>query len=160
MINKIKQKGSINIAFQNKLLRIFENFMIIICLITILFTVYVGIPVSYKLLYSHELIESIQLVEVFVEGKKEYSYIIINEIEDIDEFIDDFTQLKYKWHLGGPAPIEFNTIAFKINYAHGEYEVFDYGGRYTYQIDKGIQTRGYGSFKENEFNQLINKYKY
>lgn len=159
MINKIRNNVKIYSVFHNRSNKIFEYCLIGIFLVTLLFIVYIGIPVSYKLLHSHEAIESIQLVEVFVEGKKEYSYLIINEIEDIDGFIDELFQLKYRWHLGGPASIDFDTIAFRINYDNGEYEVLDYAGRYTYQIEKGIQTRGYGSFNLDEFSQLIIKYK-
>lgn len=127
------------------------------CMILLLI-MYYGIPITYHFMHPIEQVQDIKLVEVYVEGKNEFSYICIKEI-NVEDFFEDFNKMDYKWHLNGPTSIYENTIAFRINYINGDYEVFDCYGRYIYQVDEGIKTRGTGNFNTYEFEELLNKYR-
>ena len=133
--------------------------LLAVIVISFLYIMYNGIPTTYKYLNSKSEIKAIDIVSVYVTNDFVYSHEVICNIKNISKFLDELEQIDCRRFIGAPISIQEDTIAVKIEYIDGEYEVISHSGRYTYTNEKQFQAyEGYNVFDEEEYLLFINKY--
>ena len=125
---------------------------------------------DFELLHESSKIEAIQIVEVgevkTIEDTSsnnykvlyEPSFDVIAEIEDIEQFMEDFSQVDCFQRLSDPSKPFEGDKGIKIIYNNGDYDVICSNGQA--ECENGIYNfeRGYNSFDDTQFDELINKY--
>ena len=92
--------------------------------------------------------------------KKESQHVLL-EIEDIDKFLNELRNIKYKKSLFGESSLGVydRILGVKITYNNGEYEVFNNGLKSCYYHDEiGYRERQMGYFNASDFYNLLFRY--
>ena len=116
--------------------------------------------VSYNFIQDQSEIDTIEIIEVGepdLQGVNEQ--ISICTIEDTTSFMGKFNQMKCYDHYGDPIGVLPDTIAIKILYSNGEYELITPIGQARYTKKRQYKNYvGYRSFDNEEFNGLVSQY--
>lgn len=114
--------------------------------------------VEYTYMNDESTIDSIQIVDLvdFKEENYEFVQEEICEIENIDEFIEEFSEIDCHVHYGDPVQLEAGVIVVKVVYENGDYELIDA----TAQLKRrqGVNHYGYRSFDREQFAELLKSY--
>ncbi|MBE6536979.1 MAG: hypothetical protein E7673_03390 [Ruminococcaceae bacterium] len=115
------------------------------------------VRVKFKLCEDENDIVSINISEVNYDVSRQYfRESVILKIDDTHDFMKRIHEITYKISLyGGPRGIEFNSLAVKISYSNGNYEVFDDSLRSVYDVDDGWHDLMPGSFDKKKFDDFL-----
>ncbi len=105
----------------------------------------------YELEYEKEEIKTV--VICYVESSSD-DYSIVEEIEDVDSFLDKFAEIKFLSNLLGDFVKLHDEYAIFIEYKNGDIEIIGYKAQKTV-IDGMADSKGMYCDKEI-FNELIN----
>ena len=116
--------------------------------------------VEYEFLHTTEEITSIEIVkllepEIENTGFKEE---VLLSVDNIDVFIEKFTEIQCKVNYGEPSSMSVNTIAIRITYVNGDYELIDCAAQYNIFADRPGWQYGYYFFDKQSFKELIQQY--
>ena len=87
---------------------------------------------------------------------------LIYPIDNIQEFLNELDRITTTFYIigGYPVGIDTNTLAVKISYNNGDYEVFDSARKSLYYADSDYYDlyRGCDRFDYSKFDDLLTKY--
>lgn len=145
----------------NKRKQIIRMFFAVVCLASQIL-LYTGCSHNvYKFDQARSNIETVEIVEAdyfFGSGYGEQNLLVA--IDDVDSFLEKLENIEYEESLSGPDPIEKRTLAVKVSYKNGDYEVFDSKSKSSVMSENEGVYRGrvFGAFDTDEFYDLIFEY--
>ena len=106
-------------------------------------------------------VETVEIVEAnyfFKTGCGTQKSLVV--IDDVDSFLEKIENIEYKKSLSGPDTIEKRTLAVKVSYKNGDYEVFDSENKSSVIIENEGVYRGrvFGTFDTDVFYDLLFDY--
>lgn len=142
----------------NKTFKTLCTTLVVVCLVlqTFLFTGCLRSVYEYDQERSN--IVSIEIVEAnysFETGCGTQSVLLT--IDDIDDFLDKIENIKYSESFSSPGTIEKRTLAVKLSYENGNYEIFDANNKSSVISENGgfYQGRIFGSFDETFYDMIF-----
>lgn len=113
--------------------------------------------VEYKFMYDQSEINTIEIIRV---GEADESGVneqeVLTSIDDINSFVDEFTQLTCYDHVGDPTGVYPDQIAIKVTYKNSEYELIAAGGQAHYTMKRQyVNYDGFYYFNKEEFNNFL-----
>lgn len=109
---------------------------------------------KYELLYGHEEIQEISIVNVLAKNVAEYETILI--IYDKDAFLDDFEKIMFERFIIGDPTYISSGYAIRILYKNGDCEFINHFAQEKKISGKSHFGRHYCD--ESEFQALLDKY--
>ena len=117
---------------------------------------------EYDFLNPKNEIDKIMIVHLSFSDENEMTETILNEIDDLTKFIDDFEDVPCYTYFGDPAGVtEEGTEAtvIKILYKNKDYELINWNGQAEYTTRGGLDYySGFCVFDESQFSSLIATY--
>ena len=112
---------------------------------------------EHRFIHSEETVSKVEIVEYDNYSLREKA-IVLAEITDCEAFLTDLKKITHKRALRDPAGISQRTIAFKITYENGDYELFDHR-RYA-EVFNGLYDGSgmIGYFEREQFYELMSSY--
>lgn len=112
---------------------------------------------EHRFIHSEETVSKVEIVEYDNYSLRENA-IVLAEITDCEAFLTDLKKITHKRALRDPAGISQRTIAFKITYENGDYELFDHR-RYAEVFNGLYDGSGMtGYFDSEQFYELMASY--
>ncbi len=146
-----------------KLFKLSSIFICVICLMLCTIGCMAILKTDFEFLHDSSEIALIEIVEVGeldntdrMNPKQEFYTIC--EIQDIEQFLNDFSDVECRDRFTDPKrPLE-GTVGIKITYNNGDYEIICYSGQAecvdgTYSFEEG-----WHYFDVEQFEELLNKY--
>lgn len=121
--------------------------------------------VEYQFMNEKSEIVAIEIVEVgerYIEnnvavGPPELKTVC--SVSQMEEFIGELLKVDCYKNYGDPTGIYQDTVAIKISYSNGDYELIEANGQAEYKYNKDYQQyKGAYMFDKDEFELLINKF--
>ena len=133
----------------------------IVCLVSQILSYTGCVRNVYKFDQARLNIETIEIVEAnysFKTGCGTQNSLVF--IDDVDSFLKKIENIEYKESLSGSDTIEKRTLAVKVSYKNGDYEVFDSENKSSVIIENEGVYRGrvFGTFDTNAFYDLLFDY--
>ena len=116
---------------------------------------------TYDFLNTEEEISKVEIVKLgeFDRDSTEYEETVLAVVEDIDAFLNDFSELNCYVYFGDPLGVDTDEIVIKFIYTNNEYELVNFMGQAKYDSEKKFTNyAGYRVFDEEPFNEFISKY--
>ena len=117
--------------------------------------------IEYPYMNSKDEISTIEIVVYSADNKESRVSEIIANIECVNEFLEEFEEIDY-YEAGiiyNPQGVEDGSIAVRITYQNGDYEIFNWLGRGVYKNGIGYDAYDdWGYFNEEQFNLLVSKW--
>ena len=140
----------------------FRAILFIICLVSQLFlNTGCALPTKMKLDQEESNIETIEIVEANCSFVNAHVHVPIMVIEDKEEFLNKLKKIKYKDYpmFGIFHGIGERTLAVKITYDNGDYEVFSHDEKSNVVAENGgyYRPKPFGWF-DDSFYDLIYEY--
>lgn len=136
-------------------------FFILICLLSTIASC--RHRTDYDFLDLPNLISSVAVVDLSFDSDNRLIVTEVKEIDDIDKFLVDFNNIDCYVYYGDPTgvtPEGIQSLAFKISYNNGKYELINWNGQSTFIPENGLTYYdGFRVFDENQFVDLIEKYR-
>lgn len=115
----------------------------------------------YKFDQERINVKTVEIVEAdyfFETGRGTQNSLVV--VDDVDSFLKELERIEYKKSLSEPDTIEKRTLAVKISYKNGDYEVFDSENKSSVIIENEGVYRGrvFGSFDTDAFYDLLFDY--
>lgn len=132
----------------------------VLCLLVQLF-LYTGCSLNaYKFDQEKTNIKRIEIVEAnysfFLSTGTQNTLVVI---DDIDHFVDEIRKINYEGSISGPEKIEKRTLAVKVSYKNGDYEVFDSNNKSSViRENEGVYRGRIFGFFDDEFYDLLFDY--
>ncbi len=118
------------------------------------------IKTEYEFINEETRVSAIEIVLVgegrpYTPNEQE----VLTTINDINEFLSEFKELNCYKHIGDPLGIWPDTIAIKVIYDNGEYELIAAMGQATYTLEEQYRNFNAGKYFEHEqFDQFLSNY--
>ena len=117
---------------------------------------------NYSFLNNRNEISSISIVMVSFDDAGQIVETELQQIENVDSFLEDFQKINCYTYYGDPLGITEEGVeasVIKIVYKNNEYELINWNGQATYTNETGFRYyAGYNVFDEIQFNSLIQSY--
>lgn len=117
---------------------------------------------NYSFLNNRNEISSISIVMVSFDDAGQIVETELQQIENVDSFLEDFQKINCYTYYGDPLGITEEGVeasVIKIVYKNNEYELINWNGQATYTNETGFRYyAGYNVFDESQFNSLIQSY--
>ena len=150
-----------------KIQRIVAIFLLICMLTTLLLSmsscnISFSIFTKYRFDQKTNKISRIEIVEARVDAHtKEPVQKVLCNIDDVQGFIEEFKQVPYMFPILGHKDtdgIDRRELALKITYDNEEYELLTATNKSSFNINNGYHTGSMGTFMEEQFYTLLDKY--
>ncbi len=119
------------------------------------------IKLEYNFLHRNTRIAEIQIVQLN-ESLRDYAIpeeqLVIEEIENIPEFLGKFSKLDCYFNSNLPTRVQDDSIAIKIIYQNEDYELIDAQGQSTLYDSNFTAFGGFRYFNQEQFSNLIQEY--
>ena len=145
-------------------MKLFKNLCLFIVMIFIIVLSLAGCEAlsrtDFEFLADNSEIELIEIVKIgkLDENAPTHEFLVINEIQDAEQFLKDFSDVEcYNRFTDPSGPLE-GYIGIKITYNNGDYEVICASGQSEYIDGMYSSHEGWHSFEKTQFDELINKY--
>ena len=117
---------------------------------------------NYQFLREREEIASIEIVRIgsYLDNiTLEPRQTVLSKIENIDEFMNDFSKVNCSERFSDPTNPSEGETAIKIIYDGGEYELICRASQALFFDGIYHAEKGFYSFDQEQFEALITKYK-
>lgn len=113
---------------------------------------------EHRFIHDEEMISKIEIVEYDRFSLREEKAVVLVEIPDREAFLANLKKIEHKDALRGPVGFGQRTIAFKITYENGDYELFD--DRHQAEVYDGLYDGSgmIGYFEREQFYELMSSY--
>ena len=124
-----------------------------------------NVDVEYEFFHPESEIESIHIVKVEkgdaeLDGEDLPVLTELLEIDDRGNFLLELHELECHHHFSEPLYVKYDSLAFKIQYKNGDYELISEDGqaRYYASKDRYDSAHGYFSFENGEIDVLLQRF--
>ena len=113
---------------------------------------------EHRFIHDEEMISKIEIVEYDSFSLSEEKAVVLVEIPDREAFLANLKKIEHKRALRDPSGISQRTIAFKITYENGDYELFDHASQA--EVSDGLYDGSgmIGYFEREQFYELMSSY--
>ena len=118
------------------------------------------LDVEYEFFHDTSEIDSIEIVKISETDseKLHYEEKVLATVENIDMFLQEFSEIHCREIFNDPCTIEPNITVLKVTYLNGDYEYIDYIAQRKCYKDSLRSHNGYFILDKEPFEALIKKY--
>ena len=120
-----------------------------------------NVKLEYNFLNKSTEISAIEIVQLGNFSDENFipeQQTVIATVVEISEFLEKFSEIDCYLNLKQPTRVRDQSIAIKISYKEGDYELIDAFGQSTSYYEEDTTFDGYRYFDEAQFSNLISEY--
>lgn len=138
-----------------------KKYLVFISIVLIIASLTSCVSSKLKMLQETNQIKSIEIVEAYYDWNEDVPVQKkMIEVQDAESFINKLLDIDYSVPIlpSSPSGIEYSSLAIKISYENGDYELLSRTDKTIYSDDRYDGYKVFGSFDYDQFESLINSY--